>query len=175
MSKTAVVYKSTYGFTKKYAQFIAQKLGADLFESNAIKTKQLNNYDLIIYGGGIYASKINGMDLVSKRKDGRLILFTVGLTDPKITDYSEMIKKAFPNQTDQPEKIFHFRGGMDSQHLGFIHRNLMKLLKNAAKNKPYSSLNDIEKIVLDTYGKQVDYTDLNHAETLISYIRKIEN
>lgn len=48
MKKTAVIYKSEYGSTKKYAQWIAEELGADLLEAAKTKAAELRGYDIIL-------------------------------------------------------------------------------------------------------------------------------
>jgi hypothetical protein len=52
---------------------------------------QLQDFDVVIYGGGLYAGGIIGSKLVTKNPCKSLVLFTVGLADPLITDYSEII------------------------------------------------------------------------------------
>lgn len=66
MNKIAVVYASKYGSTKQYAQWIAEELSADLFESNKIPINELKEFDTIIYGGGLYAGTIKGINLIIK-------------------------------------------------------------------------------------------------------------
>lgn len=48
----AVIYKSKYGSTKQYAEWIAKELDASLFEATNIKPSQLLDYDVVVYGGG---------------------------------------------------------------------------------------------------------------------------
>ncbi len=87
MKKTVVIYKSSYGSTKKYAEWIAQELKCDLFDTNKVKDDMLVDYDIIIFGGGLYASGINGIALIkssfSSLRDKDVIVFTVGLADPE--------------------------------------------------------------------------------------------
>ena len=65
-SKIALIYKSKYGSTKKYANWLKEKLKCDIYEGNKVKIKELLKYDTIIYGGGIYMGKLNGFDLIKK-------------------------------------------------------------------------------------------------------------
>ena len=58
MSKIAVIYKSKYGASRTYAKWISDKLHADLFEADNISTETLNNYEVIIFAGSLYASKL---------------------------------------------------------------------------------------------------------------------
>ena len=66
MNKTVVIYRSVYGYTKTYAEMIAEELTCDLRESSEISPDDLLSYDTIIYGGGLYAIGINGINLLKK-------------------------------------------------------------------------------------------------------------
>ena len=52
---TAVIYSSKTGNTKKAAEYIAQKIGAELI--NVKDCKDISGYDKIILGCGVYAGK----------------------------------------------------------------------------------------------------------------------
>lgn len=75
--KAVVIYKSKTGFTKKYAQWIAEDLSADIFEVSKVNMNMLNSYDTVIYGGSLYAVGINGVKLITqnidKLKDKKLV------------------------------------------------------------------------------------------------------
>ena len=66
---TVVVYKSKYGSTKKYAEWIAEELKCDIFDMKNITVDFLLKYDVIIYGGGLYAEIINGLYIITKNFD----------------------------------------------------------------------------------------------------------
>ena len=61
-----VVYKTKYGSTKTYAEWIAEELSADIRDAKTVKADDLLKYDTIIYGGGLYAEGINGVSLITK-------------------------------------------------------------------------------------------------------------
>ena len=63
MLRTVVIYRSTSGFTKRYAEWIAEELKADLFEARKIDAPKLADYDLIVFGGSLHAVGINGIKL----------------------------------------------------------------------------------------------------------------
>ena len=64
MNNIAVVYQTHYGTTLKYAEWIAESLDADLLNRKKVSVSDLSQYDMIIYGGGLYAGSILGVDLV---------------------------------------------------------------------------------------------------------------
>ena len=48
--KTIVIYNSQTGFTKRYAQWIAEAAGADCVELSEAKKKSMDSYEAIIFG-----------------------------------------------------------------------------------------------------------------------------
>ena len=69
MNKIVVIYRSVYGYTKTYAEMIAEELTCDLREYSEISPDDLLSYDTIIYGGGLYAIGINGINLIKDTGD----------------------------------------------------------------------------------------------------------
>lgn len=177
LSKTAVVYKSNYGSTKTYAQEISKELNADLFLYSQIDIEKLLNYDTIVYGGGLYASGINGISIITKNfeklKDKNLIVFTVGLakTDNKEI-FVPIIKKNFNGEMTEKIKIFNLRGGINYKKLNLVHRGMMAMLKSMVSSK--KELSDEEIQLLNTYGKEVDFTEISTINPIIEYIKNIQ-
>lgn len=167
MKKIAVIYKSKYGSTKKYAQWIAEELGADLMETDKTKASRLQDYDVIIYGGGLYAGGINGISLMTKNferiKEKALYLFTVGAAD--VTDQQNIdhirggLAHTLTPKMQESISIFHLRGGMDYEKMSFIHRAMMGMMIKMLRKKPESELRSDDKMMLETYGQRMDFTD----------------
>lgn len=57
--KTAVIYNSQTGFTKRYAEWIAEATDADCFELSEAKKKNLSVYGAIVFGGWACAGSIS--------------------------------------------------------------------------------------------------------------------
>ena len=176
MDKIAVVYKSKYGSTKKYAQWMAEEAKADLYECSQIDPKKLMEYSTIIYGGGLYASGIAGVSIITKNydilKDKRIIVFTVGLasTDDKEI-FIPIIEKNFPSKEMRDSiKFFHLRGGIDYKKLGIVHKAMMAMLKIMLSRKDVNELSADDNELLATYGSKVDFTDKNTIKPLISFL-----
>ena len=98
---TIVVYKTKYGSTKAYAEWIAESIGCPVVEAKSISINDLKQYDTIIYGGGLYAEVISGVTLITKNFDAlcdkKLIVFTTGITPLDCRDYYDklVIEKNF--------------------------------------------------------------------------------
>ena len=112
-----VLYKSAYGFTKKYAEWIAEDLNCDYIDINSFDFNK--NYRTIIFGGGLYAGKINGIKKLVKNfnkiKNKNIIVFTVGVADvsdaENVKNIISSAKKQIPGEMFSKIKLFHFRGG----------------------------------------------------------------
>ncbi len=176
MSKTVVVYKSKYGSTKKYAEWIAKALNADIFETSKINVRDMEKYSTIIYGGGLYASGISGISTITKAfdrlKNKKLIVFTVGIANPKTTNFNDIINKNFTPEMQQAIKVFHLRGAIDYKKLNFIHRAMMAMMKNHISKTPEDKRDEETKMMLETYGKAVDFTNESTINPLVEEIKK---
>ncbi|MDD3839114.1 MAG: flavodoxin domain-containing protein [Clostridia bacterium] len=177
MEKAAVIYRSKYGSTKKYAEWIAKEIDSDLFECSQINAQALSSYNTIIYGGGLYASGINGISFITKNfkkiRDKNIIVFTVGLasTDDK-SIFQPIIEKNFTSEMRSNMKFFHLRGAIDYKRLNFIHKIMMAMLKKMISNKNPQDLSDDDKMMLDTYGDIVDFTDIKTIQPLVDYVSR---
>lgn len=91
--RIVVVYKSVTGFTKQYAQWIAEAIDCDIKEISNVSGDMLQQYDTVIYGDGLYAGGVSGMKQFVKLypaiSDKELILFTCGVAN---TGLAENIK-----------------------------------------------------------------------------------
>jgi menaquinone-dependent protoporphyrinogen IX oxidase len=178
MKNAVVIYKSKYGSTQKYAKWISERLDCDLLEASEVGKNSLLDYDTIIYGGGLYASGINGISLITKNYEvinkKNIIVFTVGLADPNVKEhFKPIIDKNFTDEMKDHIKVFHFRGAIDYKKLGFIHKTMMAMLAAMVKNRNESELDDEDKMMLETYGTNVDFTDKSSIEPLVTFVTKI--
>lgn len=173
MSRTAVIYKSQYGSTKLYAQWISEALDADLFD--VAKVSDLGQYQTIVYGGGLYASGIIGSDFLVKNyeflKEKRIVVFTVGLANPKLTDYTKITEKNFPPDMRKSIKIFHLRGAIDYKSINFKHKAMMSLLIKKVNKIDEKDRDEETKLMLETYGQTVDFMDKSTIQEIIDYCR----
>lgn len=174
--KTVVIYKSKTGFTKKYAEWISEELSADIFDGSKVTTNMLTVYDTVIYGGGLYAVGINGVELITqnfdKLKDKKVIVFATGVSPEREEAVSEVKHKNFTSEQQKLIRFFYLRGGFDYRKLGFLDKLLMTLLKTSIKwkVKRKKKLTSDEIGMLAIYDKPVDYTRKNKINDIINYV-----
>lgn len=170
--KAVVVYKSRTGFSRKYAQWIAEELSADIFEVSQCSVEIIKTYDVVIYGGSLHAVGINGINFITKNfdklKDKKIVVFATGASPARENVISEVINKNFTSEQQDHIKFFYLRGGFDYSKLGFVDKALMTLLKFIIKSK--KELTPDEKGMLIAYDKPVDFTNKDNIRELITCI-----
>jgi len=174
--KTIVIYTSTTGFTKKYAEWIAQDLGADLVEARSLRPETLQAYDTIIYGGSLHAVGIRGIKALKRnfaRLHGkRIIVFATGATPSRTDVPEEVINANFSPEERARIRFFYLRGGFDYSKLGPVDKLLMGLLKLKIKGK--NERTPDEKGMLAAYSHPVDFTKRENIKDLVAFAAKLE-
>ncbi len=174
--KAIVIYKSKYGSTKQYAEWIAEELSADLFDAKSVNAEKLAEYDTIIYGGGLYAEVIAGVTLITKnidKLDGKkIIVFTTGITPIEYREYYDklVLDKNFKGDTREKVKVFNFLGKMILDELTLPHRTAIKALKKLMSGKENPT--EMEKLLVTLCDADGDFTDRDAIAELIEYAKE---
>ena len=172
-----IIYGSHYGTTKQYAEELSRRTNIEAISFE--KVNQINDYDNIIYLGGLYAGGVLGLSKTMKKltnisSKNIIIIATVGLADP--TDETNKnnirnnIKSQIPKEVFEKAKIIHLRGGIDYSKLKFAHKTMMKLLYNTVKNLPKEKQTAENIAMIETYNKKVDFIDFSSLDKIINEI-----
>ncbi len=173
MKKVAVVYKSKYGSTEKYANWISDDLCADIYKVNQVKVNTLQGYDTIVYCGGLYVGGILGFSFIkknySKLREKKLIVVAVGATLKKSDAVEEIRNHNLTDEMKGNVELFLLRGGLNYKKMNVIDRTLMYLLVKKLKKKNGELDNDSMGIIA-TYNKTVDFTNRDSIAPIIKSI-----
>lgn len=177
--KTLVIYSSKTGFVRKYAEWIAEELRADLFPADRTHKSIFRSYDTIIYGGGLYAGGINGIGLIKKSlselEGKKVIVYASGASPWSEKVLNEVRDKNFTAEEQKKIKFFYLRGGFDLTKLGFFDKFLMKLLKMKimSKKKKGIPLDGDEVGMLNAMENPVDFTKKENIKELVDHALKV--
>jgi menaquinone-dependent protoporphyrinogen IX oxidase len=174
--RTIVVYKSISGYTRKYAEWIAEALGADIREVGKSKAGEVSNYDTIVFGGSLHAVGINGIGFIKRNWKSlakkRLIVFATGAS-PSREEIPEIVLAA--NFTDEERgriRFFYLRGGFDYSKLDPANKVLMKLLRLKIKSKREADRSPDERGMLAAFDRPVDFTKRENIAAIVDCARE---
>lgn len=171
----AIVYKSKYGATRTYAKWIADKLHADIFEADNISFQSLNNYQVIIFAGSLYASKLTiykSFKRLYKKliKNKKIYCVIVGIGNPEHKElYEDAINKNFKSKEKENITFYFLRGAIDFTKLKIHHALMMLMNRKILATKNIQTEDD--KIFLENYGKKLDYLSKNSINDIVSDIK----
>lgn len=176
MSKGIILYQSKYGATKKYADWLTERTGYDCIETKNAKATQLQNYDVIILGGGVYASGIAGLHFLKKNMssvaDKKIAVFAVGASpydEKAILQIKEMHFKDV--LCDVP--LFYCRGAWDEEKMTFGDRTLCRMLQKAVAKQNPDEYEPWQKALMCAVGQKCDWTDKMYLEALLEFIEDV--
>lgn len=173
-----ILYASRYGTARRYAEALSAQSGLPALR--AADAPPLADKRTIVYLGGLYADNVLGLRKAMRGlslQDGqRLMLVTVGLTDPDAPGAKESIRDSLRRQLpaalfDRAE-LYHLRGGIDYAALSMGHRALMALMHRSLRGTPPERWTAQDRAVLETYGKQVDFTDFRALAPILAQLRR---
>lgn len=175
MNKILVLYKSKYGYTKTYAEMIADELACDLQEATNVSINMLQGYDTIIYGGGLYALGINGIKLIKQNFDSlqtkNIVVWATGSNPGRPSEMQEVWKLNFPDYMLKKIHTFYLRGGFDYQKLSSGHKLMMSALK--VKIKSTKNRSEDDELLLKAYDTPEYHCDRKNITTLIEYVKAL--
>lgn len=158
-----VVYESNTGFTKQYAQWIAQALGCSSQSLKAVSAQELSGVDTVIFGGWIMGNNIMGLDKM-KKLAAPTVIFAVGASEQ-----GEETEAAIRGQSQLGDADFYyFQGGFRFDQLGFIQRNMLKMVKKAAAKKENPTQQD--RYMAEVLGTSYDCADQSQIQPLVDAV-----
>lgn len=173
-----VIYGSTYGSTEKYAQSISQRLKCTAIDSRDVETKSLDGYQTIILGACILEAQIIEAALyqhwIESYPDKNWILFTVGLSNPELTDFNRLLRSNFKAEILDKVQFFHFRGSISHKRLSFMDTMSQSAISQHS-SVDFVNLKSEDHELLKRYGTTLDTQDEVTITPLIDFVKRIQS
>ena len=167
-----VIYTSQTGFTKRYAQWIAQEAGAECLELTEAKKKNMDTYDTIIFGGWACAGGISklgwfkgNMDKWSSKK---LIAFCVGASPIESPDIEPALRKNFSEAEYEKVNVFYCPGGLNYEKMPIGSKLMMKMFVKALQ--AIKDKTEDEKVMTQMIASSYDISDKKYIEPILKCI-----
>ena len=118
--RTAIIYRSFLGTTRKYAEWLHESIeSSDLFKSGRIRDRELTQYDMVIVCSGTYAGWISLRGYLKKKwsilQGKKVILLVVGLVPQEDAESTAAYMK-IPENIRQEVQYFKVPGRWGSRN-----------------------------------------------------------
>lgn len=142
--RTLIVYRSKYGSTKQYAQWINKSIPSDLVDAGKEDNFDFAAYDVIVFGGYIRMGRIAIAPLIVKNWSGiktkKVILFTSSGTPPGHPNIQRIYQNDLPDEIRKEIKYFPLRGKILSKDLSFFDKFLVAVGRVMERDESLKSL-----------------------------------
>ncbi|MCI9080252.1 MAG: flavodoxin [Lachnospiraceae bacterium] len=172
--KVVVIYNSQTGFTKRYAEWIAEAARADCFELSVAKKKDLSTYEAIIFGGWACAGSISKISWfkgnLGKWADKKLIAFCVGGSPADNPEIETALNQNFNESERKMVKTFYFPGGFNYEKMSAPSKLMMKMFVKMLKAKKDKT--EEEQVMVKMISSSYDISDKKYIEPVLQYLQK---
>lgn len=173
--KTLVVYTSQTGFTRKYAQWLSEKMSAALIDLKDVQKKEnsfFDGYDAIVYAGWCMAGKVVKsnwfLDKAKNWQDKRLALIAVGGSPNDNPDVEVAMQNLLTDEQKSYIKAFYCQGGFNHEKMNLPSKLAMKAFIATLRR----SKNEKEREVASFIDHSYDISDIKFIEPVVAYLQE---
>ena len=195
--RTIVLYTSKYGAAETYARWIAEALGCQAVSLDKFSKKELQGYDTVIYGGGVQAGGIRGLEQFTKWIKGDLKLrqmakrgtiseaeaaeigafdrqyyiFAVGISLDSEENRLQLRDINFDKNWLRELPCFFLPGAFDPAKLAGVDKAIIKVATKMFLDKPEAQAAAEDMQVLRYFETGCDLIDRTRTTTLIEAVK----
>ena len=171
--KTIVIYYSQTGFTKRYAQWIAEAAGADCLELGAAKKKDFTAYEAIIFGGWACGGRISKINWFKGNLDKwghkKLIAFCVGASPVDSPKIELALKGNFHESELERVSVFYCPGGLNYEKMPAASKLMMKMFIKMLRAKKDKT--EAEEEMIRMISGSYDISDKKYIAPILECLR----
>ena len=172
--KTLVIYNSQTGFTRRYAQWIAEAAGADCLELSAAKKKRLDAYEAIVFGSWACAGGMQKIGWfkhnIGKWADKKLIVFCVGASPMDSPDIDPALRHNFTESEFKKISVFYCPGGLSYEKMAPWAKLMMKLFLKTLKAKRDKT--QAEQEMIQIISSSYDISDRKYIHPILECLKR---
>ena len=175
MKKGIILYQSKYGATERYAKWLQEKTGFARMETKKATLTDVQGYDTIILGGGVYAGGIAGLNFLKKHMekltDKQVLVFAVGASPYDEKFIAQCKDMQFKDELkDLP--LFYCRGAWDMEKMTFLHKTLCGMLKKAVAKQDPATFEPWQSALFSAADTACDWTDERYLSPILAELEK---
>ncbi|MEZ3491759.1 MAG: flavodoxin domain-containing protein [Lachnospiraceae bacterium] len=172
--KTIIIYNSQTGFTKRYAEWIAEAAKADCIELSAAKKKDLTAYEAIVFGSWACAGSISKISWfkgnIDKWAGKKLIVFCVGASPIENPEVEIALSQIFNESERKKAALFYCPGGLNYDKMAAPSKLMMKLFVKSLKAKKVKTQED--ELMIKMISSSYDIAGKQYIEPILQCLKQ---
>lgn len=168
--KPIILYYSSTGFTKKYVDWLSQKLNADVYELNTAQSENLDENRPLIIASSLHAGNLRHFkkfkDLIQDKKFPQMFVLGIGAAPDNLV-VSDNIKNNHHQDLQEDAKYYYLPGGLNYDKMTFFDRWMMKLFAFMMKRK--AKKGEFDQVWAEKLSTSYDLTDQVYLDELLTH------
>ncbi|MBP5329672.1 MAG: hypothetical protein J6Y75_07210 [Spirochaetaceae bacterium] len=173
--KSIVIYNSQTGFTKKYAEWIAEAAACECVEFKQAAKLNLADYDAIVFGSWCMAGNIVKLAWFKKQMPAlaaagkKLIVYAVGGSPEENPDVAVAMRRVFTDEDRETVKVFYCPGGFNYEKMNSASKLMMKMFTKVLASKKDAT--EDEKKMAEMISHSYDISDKKYADAIAAELK----
>lgn len=178
MSDCIIIYKSKYGTTKRYADWLSQRLNVAAIDVSQFDTETLDRYQTVLFGSSVHIGKVKGIKFLKNNWENlsqkRVIVFASTGSPKPSSKQQEVIEASLPAIICRHIKFFPLPGAYNYRKLDFTDKLLMNLgPRTALRFKAWFKGSKKAKEQLRSFCETQDWTSQEAITPIVSYVNNL--
>ncbi len=168
--KGIILYRSQYGSTEQYAEWLAKDMKLPLMKLEQAKERDIQPYGLVIIGSNIKVGHIQAAEWIKEHwawlKEKRLLLFTCSGSYADAEEQKKVLENSLPPEIGGAFQYFPLPGRLNKEEITFWDRIIVFL---GSKTVPDPAARERMEHGFD----YVDHEQLNELEEVVKKFKQV--
>jgi menaquinone-dependent protoporphyrinogen IX oxidase len=173
--KSIVIYNSQTGFTKKYADWIAEATGCEAVPLKKAGRIKLAEYDAVVFGSWCMAESVSKVAWFKKQLPSlaaagkKLFIFLVGASPAEAPEVQNALRRNFTDDEWSKIQAFYCPGGLNYEKMGWGSRTMLKMFVKMLSNKKDITQKELAQVQM--LSKSFDISDKKYIEPIVAQLK----
>ena len=171
--KTVIIYFSQTGFTKQYAEWLAEEVQGECIAFAEAEKKDFSIYDTVVFGSWCHAGMIQKLRWFKERlpqwAGKNAVVFAVGAMPAESQEIQTALRNNFTDEEWNRIPVFYCPGGLRYEKMKPVSKMMMKMFAKMMANKKDKT--EEEKAMAEMIGKSYDISDRKYIMPIVDCIK----
>jgi menaquinone-dependent protoporphyrinogen IX oxidase len=174
--RVVVLYGTKYGSTKRYAEWIAEEINADIFEVFKFDQSLLNEYAVVVFGSPVYMGRIKYTRFIKRNWETlttkKVVIFSVTGITPDDPRQEKVFRTSLPVEMRKKITYCPLRGAFNYRKLSCIDKMLMSGPRIRFQINCWLKKDEKARAMLARFFSPQDWTDKTAIEPVVTLVKQ---